>query len=180
LDLGTLPGNDPPTLPKSEAWAVNSRGQIVGWSGSDEFTGHATLFDPTGLGNNIDLNTVIRPDSGLELIRAYAINDNGWIVGDAMISDGSSHAFLLTPIPPPCQYALDGNINNDCKVDFFDFALLANQWFNNCDGSNRCNHADIDQSGKVDFGDLWAIGRNWLIDCGLSPDNAACVPLVIQ
>ena len=42
-----------------------------------------------------------------------------------------------------CGYVLAGDLNNDCRVDFFDFADLA---------------------------------RSWLINCGLTPEDPACVP----
>jgi hypothetical protein len=57
------------------------------------------LFDPTGNGNNINLNALIDPDSGLILKCAYSINNHGWIVGSGINPDGLSHAFLLTPEP---------------------------------------------------------------------------------
>ena len=42
-----------------------------------------------------------------------------------------------------CGYVLAGDMNDDCKVDFRDFAVMA---------------------------------KNWLIDCGLTPEDLACVP----
>jgi len=29
---------------------------------------------------------------------------------------------------PPCETIVAGDINGDCKVDFFDFALMAFHW----------------------------------------------------
>jgi probable HAF family extracellular repeat protein len=102
FDLGALPvkyGN-------SEALAINNNGQIVGYCINDEGDARATLFDITGEGNNIDLNTLIDPASGWILNYAYSINDNGVIVGN-----GSKGAFLLQPIAaftdsslPPDKY----------------------------------------------------------------------------
>lgn len=76
--------------------SINNLGNIVGvenW--------HATLFDSTGNGNNLDLNTVIDPSLGWELYQATSINDNGWIVGQ-----GNKGAFLLIPVPEPATLSL--------------------------------------------------------------------------
>jgi probable HAF family extracellular repeat protein len=88
IDLGTLGGS------LSYAYSINDSGQIVGSSG-----GRACLFDPTGQGNNIDLNTLIDPSSGWTLIHAYSINNNGWVVGWGINPVGETHAYLLTPEP---------------------------------------------------------------------------------
>jgi uncharacterized membrane protein len=80
------------------AYSINNLGQVVG-----HVNGVATLFDPTGHGNNINLNTLIDPASGWRLNEATAINDNGWIVGN-----GEQGAFLLVPIPEPTMLLLLG------------------------------------------------------------------------
>lgn len=36
-------------------------------------------------------------------------------------------------IVPICEYALAGDLNNDCKVDFRDFAVMATNWLIDCD-----------------------------------------------
>jgi len=56
---------------------------------------------------------------------------------------------------PICQYDLAGDENNDCKVDFSDYALLANQ--------------------ETDFGALATMAANWLIDCNAKPLDSACI-----
>ena len=74
-----------------------------------------------------------------------------------------------------------GDINRDCVVNFYDFALLANQWLNICDTSTWCNNCDIDKISKdnvyaVDFADLAILAEHWLIDCDATPDELACLP----
>ena len=80
------------------------------------------------------------------------------------------------PNDPNCHDTLIGDINGDCRVDFFDFALLANEWFNICEEPTWCNKSDIDNSTMVDFIDLTRMTTNWLIDCNADPNNTACTP----
>jgi len=83
----------------------------------------------------------------------------------------------LEIVPKPgCPYALEGDIDDNCKVDFFDLDLLASEWLNNCDSSTWCNNCDINQSSMVDFADFATMAANWLIDCYAEPENPACVP----
>ncbi|MFA6186654.1 MAG: hypothetical protein WC770_05510 [Phycisphaerae bacterium] len=65
---------------------------------------------------------------------------------------------------------ISGDINADCAVDFFDFAMLADDWMCDCNDNgvfNDPNHncvygTDSDNSGFVDFNDLQAIANHWL------------------
>ena len=69
---------------------------------------HAFFADVSGA--MVDLNTLIDPASGWELLEAHGINDSGQIAGHGMIG-GQTHAFLLTPTPEPaslCLLALGG------------------------------------------------------------------------
>ena len=117
LDVGTIGGL---------VHSISDVGQIVG------VAGYATLFDSTGAGNNIDLNTLIDPASGWTLLKANDINSSGWIVGRAWNTQGKVRAFLLVP-RVPCQYRLAGDLNDDCKVDFADLALMAANWLVDCE-----------------------------------------------
>jgi probable HAF family extracellular repeat protein len=100
IDLGGLAGST-----RTQAIANNDRGQIVGFSvvaGSD----HAMLWQD---GLILDLNDLVDPLDPLraasDLTDAFAINNDGTIVGEATI-DGATHAFLLTPVPEPSTIAL--------------------------------------------------------------------------
>jgi probable HAF family extracellular repeat protein len=102
VDLGTLPGDS-----CSNAYYVNSRGQVVGTSESRDLclipTGeHAFLWQDGG--PMVDLNSLIAPGSNLELTFAFAINDSGEIVGTGIPSgctpaniDFCGHAYMLMP-----------------------------------------------------------------------------------
>ena len=102
IDLGTLPGDS-----CSNAYFVNSRGQVVGTSESRDLclipTGeHAFLWENGG--PMVDLNSLIPPGSSLQLTFAFAINGNGEIVGTGVPSGCTpenigfcGHAFVLIP-----------------------------------------------------------------------------------
>jgi probable HAF family extracellular repeat protein len=100
-DLGTLGGE------RSEAYAINDAGLAVGWANTPDGVTHATIWNGTVA---TDLNSFLdasMANAGWVLERAYDINDNGWIVGDARIgSSGENHAFLLAPVPEPETYAM--------------------------------------------------------------------------
>jgi hypothetical protein len=69
------------------------------------------------------------------------------------------------------------DINKDCVVNFFDFAMLAAQWSNDCNDCNDpnlCRKSDIDHSRVVDFNDLLILAQDWLIDCDAEPNGPAC------
>jgi hypothetical protein len=76
--------------------------QIVGNSG-----GHGYLFDSTGQGHNIDLNTLIDPSSGWTITDAYSINNNGWIVGwGSYVYPGGGYEGPILIIPEPATILL--------------------------------------------------------------------------
>jgi probable HAF family extracellular repeat protein len=99
IDLGTLGST-------SHAIAINAKGQVVGRSRigdpSTELQ-HALLWENGG--PVVDLNTLISPNSPLELYDAENINDAGWIAGRGLPAgcsdkDTCGHAFLLIPCDP--------------------------------------------------------------------------------
>jgi probable HAF family extracellular repeat protein len=82
IDLGSLGGTC------GQAWAMNNRGQVVGFSDLPGDAGdHAFLWDHTG--GMQDLGTLGGDTGG-----AAAINDEGDIVGGDSRSDGSGGSFL--------------------------------------------------------------------------------------
>ncbi len=93
--LGTLPG-----YPDSQALSINDSGQIVGNAHAPggmfgPILGYyrATLFDPSGDGNNIDLGTL-----GGDSSEALSINELGQIAGWAENSSDDRRATLFDPI----------------------------------------------------------------------------------
>jgi probable HAF family extracellular repeat protein len=90
-DLGTV-GADP----CSTGFQNSSKGQVVGGSGPCTGPGgHAFLWEHGG--PMIDLNTLIPPNSDLQLTQAYFINDHGEITGLGTLPNGDQHVFVLIP-----------------------------------------------------------------------------------
>ncbi len=56
------------------------------------------------------------------------------------------------------------DFDGDCKVDIADMSYLAANWLNSdCSASwFRCDGADIDRSGGIDFNDLTEFAQGWL------------------
>ena len=90
-DLGTLPGGD-----WSKAYAINNSTKVLGEAGTAGGDTHAVLWQG---GAMYDLNELIPPGSGWELISARDINDQGHIVGEGINPDGKTRGFLLIPEP---------------------------------------------------------------------------------
>ena len=90
-DLGNLAGDC-----SSQATSINSQGQIVG-NGSLDCTNeaHALLFENGGA--PIDLNTLVRPGSGVTFLNPFNINDRGEIAGFGVLTNGDARAVLLIP-----------------------------------------------------------------------------------
>jgi probable HAF family extracellular repeat protein len=93
-DLGTPAGDL-----CSFALAINAKHQVVGngWDCNNELPpfGHSFLSEdgePV-----VDLNTLIPPNSGLQLTWAADINDPGEIASLGTLSNGDIHAFMLIP-----------------------------------------------------------------------------------
>jgi probable HAF family extracellular repeat protein len=94
-DLGTLNGDC-----FSEAIAINSRGQVVGNSVSCDGSRQRSFLWEKGL--MVDLNTLIPPNSALELVETLAINDGGEVTGNGVPPgcgdvNACGHAFVLIP-----------------------------------------------------------------------------------
>lgn len=92
----------------SFANALNDNGQVVGYYGTPiDGIWHAALWDGA---DTFDLNDLLDAsvvNAGWVLTNATAINDNGWIVGDAVNSiSGDRRAFLMAPVPEPETYGM--------------------------------------------------------------------------
>ena len=109
-------------------------GSIVGWG--HNYDGQAT--PPVG-------NDFVAIAAGGE--HSLALKSNGSIVawGDnehgqatppegndfVAIAAGNLHSLAIRM--EPCLYALVGDLNDDCRVDFSDFAMMVTNWLIDCD-----------------------------------------------
>ena len=102
-DLGTLGGDE------SQAYAINSSGQIVGYSYpvTNNYSWHACIWQN---GSIYDLNDYVVSGSDWSLEYATAINDKGQIVGYGTNPQGQHHAFLLNPLPPGAVAAISNAV----------------------------------------------------------------------
>ncbi|MBI2686236.1 MAG: hypothetical protein HYX27_07965 [Acidobacteria bacterium] len=103
LSLGTLGGVN------SYAYAVNAAGRVAGISDLAGGAGTAAFLYDNGL--LYDLNALLAPGSGWQLLGAYGMNNSGQIVGRGL-HNGVEQAFLLTP-SQPSPLAVSPALSND-------------------------------------------------------------------
>lgn len=162
VDLGALPGYD-----SAEVFSINNEGQMVGRALINEWpTGFwddtPVMFDPTGAGNNINLEDLIDPDAGWKLWLAICINDQGWIIGwghNGQSPPGYRNSFLLTPAAP-------GDSEPDRDVDLSDFAVFAAAWKSRQGDEKYNRFCDIaePEDGIIDEFDLAVFAGNYLTE----------------
>jgi len=97
-DLGTLDGDC-----FSFAENIDSSGRVVGQSFSCDFRSIRGFLWENG--SIVDLNSLIAPDSGLQVVRPLTINGHGEIPGNGIVpgsgcqnASACAHAFLLIPV----------------------------------------------------------------------------------
>jgi hypothetical protein len=120
---------------------VTDRSHDSGWQDSPQFT-------DTGLTNNTiyTYNVVARDKSAGQ-------NETGW----------SDAATATTPLYI-CQNRPVADLNVDCVIDFFDYAMFSNIYASGDIGSA----ANFNTDGAVDFMDMAVLADEWL-QCGRQP-----------
>ena len=73
-----------------EPTSINDSEQVIGYSPSSAF-----LWEEGG--PTVDLNTLIPPNSGIQLTEAVQINNRGEIAVEGPDANGNNHAVLLIP-----------------------------------------------------------------------------------
>lgn len=83
-------------------------------------------------------------------------------VGDCNV--GFYEWFSMYPIYEiPFSHVRTRDFNEDTKVDFFDYAMLASHWLEtDCGSKDDCQGTDLDTDGDVDFDDLMKFCEYWL------------------
>ena len=76
--------------------SINASGQVVGISGPNGCTTTLAFLWEDG-GPMADLNTLVPPNSGLQLVEGHQINDRGEIAVGALDANGNNHSVLLIP-----------------------------------------------------------------------------------
>jgi probable HAF family extracellular repeat protein len=136
-DLGTLGGS------ASWAWAISTRGQVVGGAYIDSLGDqHAFLYSD---GSMVDLNSLIAPTLGWVLWDETAINDCGQIVWYGVNSVGGVDAYLLTLPRLPGDANLDGTVNGaDLNIVLSNFDKTGMDWAQgDFLGNGTVNGADL-------------------------------------
>jgi hypothetical protein len=80
---------------ESQAFAINSSGEIVGTNYNSITGNHGFLYRGCVM---LDVNSLLPPNSGWAMTNCKGINDNGQICGDGL-HNGVQRAFLLTLTP---------------------------------------------------------------------------------
>lgn len=85
-------------FPNGSAEGINNRGQIVGTCYNRHLAASHAFIWPNSTHHGIDLNRLIDPNSGWEIVVARSINDKGEISGGAFLNGiQTGHAVILVP-----------------------------------------------------------------------------------
>jgi probable HAF family extracellular repeat protein len=100
-DLGTLPGQQ-----VAFATGVNDSGEVIGKG--YVFSGASASTPFVLLNGKLQAISPLLDSSGngWTLTSVTGINDNGWIVGDAVSPSGVNEGVILMPVPEPCGMSL--------------------------------------------------------------------------
>ncbi|MCE5340740.1 MAG: hypothetical protein LLF92_06385 [Planctomycetaceae bacterium] len=108
-------------------------------------------------------------------LRADCNNINGFCQGtdidkDGRVNSGDYAIFADDWQSRKCQYACGSESNprptadltGDCRVDFDDLQIVAEEWLKTCDWLNfRCRGADLENDGIINFKDFNRIINQW-------------------
>ncbi|MHC4459668.1 MAG: FG-GAP repeat protein, partial [Planctomycetota bacterium] len=110
--------------------AINGTTAIVGSPGTDFASGSAYLYDFSDPCNPVEIAKLTASDAaGGDLFgHSVAISGTTALVGAAGTGTDSGSAYLFGP----CPYTIAGDINEDCRVDLRDFAVMAGNWLVDC------------------------------------------------
>ncbi|RKY25042.1 MAG: hypothetical protein DRP62_02250 [Planctomycetota bacterium] len=102
--------------------------------------------------------------TGIETGDWFIIDYNATGIGDCNVGFYDHNVSMYDPI----YYLMFSHVrtrdfNNDTKVDFRDYAILASYWQEtDCNDPNWCEGTDLDVDGSVDVNDLMLFCKYWL------------------
>lgn len=99
ISLGKLAG-----AARSFGADVNSAAAVVGWNEGGANGEEGFLW--TAQDGMLSFNTLLLGAPGWQVQRARSINDLGYVVANAVDSNGQVHAVLLVPVPEPSTWAV--------------------------------------------------------------------------
>jgi hypothetical protein len=80
--------------------------------------------------------------------------------------DDKPNICYTVPVLKTVEYTVPficSDLDKNCWVDFFDFSILAQHWYETgCASDDYCSGADIDKSTTVDSNDLDLLAESWL------------------
>jgi len=79
---------------------------------------------------------------------------------------------------PNCPYLLAGDLNDDCRVDLPDFAIMGACWLSStadAQWNEACDIA-IPADGTINLLDLAVLTGNWLTNCRINSAEPVCTP----
>jgi hypothetical protein len=89
------------------------------------------------------------------------------LAGRQRIRDGNCDGQVVVDMGA-YEFYLVGDLNNNCNVNFIDYAFFALRWFEtDCEASNNwCDGADLTRDGRVNWADLFEFAEWWLVGTG--------------
>jgi hypothetical protein len=142
-----------------EHWIAGTT-QTIQWQSTDLCSSYMKIKLSTNNGIDWnDVNTV--PNNGSYQWLIPQVTSNQCLIrlsdaNDANMYDTSNNVFTIYQ----CQLLAD--LNHDCKVDFVDFAILANAWASNS------LEADLNGDNVLDLKDIAQFALDWLT-CNRNP-----------
>jgi hypothetical protein len=131
-----LSGDNWPTSGGPDASFVNrdALGNYYYWDANDARNGFGNFWSlfSTIVPGMLPVNDI----DGTDLVHSidFVVGTSGNFDGmKAIVSSVELNGTIYAvPEPATCMFVLAGDINNDCKVDFYDFAELAQNWLIDC------------------------------------------------
>ncbi len=115
-------------------------------------------FDLQWLDANDYNDLAVDPNTGRKWIRYIRIEDDGYYVPEVdAVSDVACCGDYKHPFPA-------GDIDKNCRVNFYDLKLLADYWLYDITGPGQpANDADIYDDDEIDFKDFSILAQTWLM-----------------